>query len=91
MEIWWVRAICTPLRTVLKGFSFLHAPLLTRSYHLHGGHQAEHLKRELLARIVETKTSCEALIEGKAQQLADALESSDRCPCVTISQRGREW
>ena len=35
--------------------------------------------------------SCEALIEGKAQQLADALESSDRCPCVTISQRGMGW
>ena len=47
------------------------------------GMQAEHLKRELLAKIVETKAGCEATIEAKAVQLAAALESTDRCPCVT--------
>ena len=53
--------------------------------------QAEHLKRELLAKIVETKAGCEATIEAKAVQLAAALESTDRCPCVTAAPSTQWW
>lgn len=48
---------------------------------LHAAGQAEQLKRELLSKIAETKTGCEATIEAKAQQLTLALEAADRCPC----------
>lgn len=48
--------------------------------------QAEHLKRELLAKIAETKAGCEATIEAKAQQLVNALENTDRCPCASTNQ-----
>ena len=50
------------------------------------GWQAEHLKRDLLSKIAETKAVCEANIEAKAQQLVNALEFSDRCPCAAVSQ-----
>lgn len=49
--------------------------------------QAEHLKRELLTKIAETKAKCEATIENKAQQLTSALESVDRCPCATSTSQ----
>lgn len=49
--------------------------------------QAEHLKRELLTKIAETKASCEATIETKAQQLTSALEAADRCPCSAASAK----
>lgn len=49
--------------------------------------QAEQLKRELLSKIAETKTGCEATIESKAQQLTSALEAADRCPCATASSQ----
>ncbi len=49
--------------------------------------QAEQLKRELLSKIAETKTGCEAAIESKAQQLTSALEAADRCPCATASSQ----
>ncbi|CAL8471140.1 g10682 [Coccomyxa elongata] len=49
--------------------------------------QAEQLKRELLSKIAETKTGCEATIEAKAQQLTSALEAADRCPCATASSK----
>ncbi|KAK9917530.1 hypothetical protein WJX75_005371 [Coccomyxa subellipsoidea] len=49
--------------------------------------QAEHLKRELLTKISETKAECEATIENKAQQLTSALESVDRCPCATSTSQ----
>ena len=44
--------------------------------------QMESLKRDMLAKIAETKAACEANIEAKAIELAEELESADRCPCA---------
>ena len=44
--------------------------------------QMESLKRDMLAKIAETKAACEANIEAKAVELAEELESADRCPCA---------
>ena len=41
----------------------------------------ESLKRDMLAKIAETKAACEANIEARAIELAEELESADRCPC----------
>lgn len=42
----------------------------------------ESLKRGVLAKIAETKAACEANIEAKAVELAEELETADRCPCA---------
>jgi len=42
----------------------------------------ESLKRDMLAKIAETKAACEANIEAKAVDLAEELEQADRCPCA---------
>ena len=42
----------------------------------------ESLKRDMLAKIAETKAACEANIEAKAVELAEELEQADRCPCA---------
>ena len=42
----------------------------------------EGLKRDMLAKIAETKAACEASIEAKAIELAEGLEAADRCPCA---------
>ena len=44
--------------------------------------QTEGLKRDMLAKIAETKAACEAAIEAKAVELAEGLEAADRCPCA---------
>ena len=44
--------------------------------------QMESLKRGMLAKIAETKAACEASIEAKAVELAEELETADRCPCA---------
>ena len=44
--------------------------------------QMESLKRDMLAKIAETKAACEANIEAKAVELAEELEMADRCPCA---------
>ena len=44
--------------------------------------QMESLKRDMLAKVAETKAACEANIEAKAVELAEELESADRCPCA---------
>ena len=44
--------------------------------------QMEKLKRDMLAKIAETKAACEASIEAKAIELAEGLEAADRCPCA---------
>ena len=44
--------------------------------------QMESLKRDMLAKIAETKAACEANIEAKANELAEELEMADRCPCA---------
>ena len=44
--------------------------------------QMEGLKRDMLAKIAETKAACEAAIEAKAIELAEGLEAADRCPCA---------
>ena len=44
--------------------------------------QMESLKRDMLAKIAESKAACEAKIEAKATELAEELELADRCPCA---------
>ena len=48
----------------------------------HACMQMEGLKRDMLAKIAETKAACEASIEAKAIELAEGLEAADRCPCA---------
>ncbi len=40
------------------------------------------MKRDMLAKVAETKAACEANIEAKAVELAEELEMADRCPCA---------